>query len=107
MPDGSLRPPDKAFNTRAYSNMDRDMWAGGERGETLRGWFQKEAESRERELWSGEGTGFLVPSMQRSKSVDVMQVTRYESRIKNRSLYAVPAEPAGQYFSLPTEREEA
>jgi len=33
MPDGSLRPPDKTFNIRVYSNMDRDMWDGGARGE--------------------------------------------------------------------------
>jgi hypothetical protein len=108
LPDGSLRPPDKTFNIRAYSNMDRDMWDGGERGETLRGWFQKNAEVRDRVIHDNEKTGYLVPSMNRSQSCsDVMQVRHYESRILNRSPYTIPAEPAGQYFSLPSYRSDA
>ena len=40
----------------------RDMWDGGARGETLRGWFQKMAEVRPRELWNAEKAGYLVSS---------------------------------------------
>jgi len=63
MPDGDLRPPDKTFNVRVYSNMDRDMWDGGSRGETLRGWFQKHAEQRGMEVWNPEKTKYVVPKI--------------------------------------------
>ena len=100
MPDESLRPPDKTFNVRVYSNMDRDMWDGGARGETLRGWFQKNAAQREIEHWSPQKTGYVVPNAAHQPKADVMQVDHYKSRILNRSPYSVPAEPAGKYFSL-------
>ncbi|GMI08358.1 hypothetical protein TrLO_g6499 [Triparma laevis f. longispina] len=104
MPDSSLRPPDKTFNVRAYSNMDRDMWDGGSRGETLRGWFQKFAEIKPRTIWQPEQTSYLVKNSERvAPSPNVMQVKHYESRILNRSPYNVPEHPAGQYFSLPSD----
>ncbi len=97
LPDGSLRPPDKTFNVRAYSNMDRDMWDGGARGEKLRGWFQKGAgPPRERTLWNAEGEGYLVQNAQRGPPTpDVYTHQYYESRILNRSPYTVPDQPAG------------
>ncbi|GMI33179.1 hypothetical protein TrCOL_g6019 [Triparma columacea] len=101
LPDESLRPPDKTFNVRVYSNMDRDMWDGGARGETLRGWFQKNAAQREMEHWSPQKTGYVVPNTSYQPKPDVMKVDHYKSRILNRSPYSVPKEPAGKYFSLP------
>mmetsp|Transcript_3328 Transcript_3328/g.6772 ORF Transcript_3328/g.6772 Transcript_3328/m.6772 type:complete len:185 (-) Transcript_3328:32-586(-) len=101
MPDESLRPPDKTFNVRVYSNMDRDMWDGGARGEKLRGWFQKNAAQRKMELWNAQDSGYVVKNTAYQPKSDVMQVDHYKSRILNRSPYTVPAHPAGQYFSLP------
>ena len=83
MPDGRLRAPDKAFNVRAYSNMDRDMWDGGSRGETLRGWFQKFAEARGREIWNAQNEGYLVPSGYQ-KPPQMEKINHYQSRILNR-----------------------
>jgi hypothetical protein len=88
--------------------MDRDMWDGGERGETLRGWFQKNAKAQERELWNGERTGFLVPNPNRTvPGPDVMQVKHYESRLLNRTPYnAYDKGPAGEYFSMPPPQDD-
>jgi len=105
LPDGKLRPPDKTFNIRAYSNMDRDMWDGGERGETLRGWFQKGSTNSEREIWNAENSGFLVPNQARTgPTTYAMEVRHYDSQILIRSPYTVPVNPAGSYFSMPTPR---
>ena len=106
MPDGDLRPPDKTFNVRVYSNMDRDMWDGGSRGETLRGWFQKHAEQRGMEEWNPEKTKYVVPNnsagvaASRTKA-DVLVVDHYRSKILNRSPYTVPDRAAGEYYSVP------
>ena len=118
LPDGSLRPPDKSFNVRAYSNMDKTLWGGGTRGETMRGWFQDQKDPE----FSGTGilpaksqqfqfnpmeSGLLQTNTNLRPAVDPGPKEAYKSRILNMSPYTVPMVPAGEYFSMPTYRSEA
>ena len=84
----------------------------------MRGWFQDQKDPE----FSGTGilpansqqykfrpleSGLLLENTNRKEVVDVGPKEPYRSRILNMSPYTVPAEPAGEYFSMPSYRSEA
>ena len=103
LPDGSLRPPDKTFNVRVYSNMDRNMWEGGERGNKLRYWFQKDADKtwRPPETFDAERERYVVPNPNPRQDTYREEFKPYVSKIINRTPYSVPAVGAGEFASFP------
>ena len=100
LPDASLRPPDKTNNIRTYSNMDKDMWDGGERGEVLRGWFLQNAPEvrlgEKIESYDAEKEGFLVRNeARRVEEPQVMRVDHNRYTLTNPRAYSVPDKAAG------------
>jgi len=97
LPDGTLRPPDKTNNIRTYSNMDKNLWEGGEKGEVLRGWFLQHATNIQMDHYDPEKSGFLVkrstPMPPSTPNVYTLDPNR--DTLGNRRQYAIPDLPAG------------